>query len=329
MVDKEIPRVVFAGTPDFAAVALKALLKHPTHHHQYQVIAAYTQPDRPSGRGQKVIYSPVKQVALAHSIEVFQPISLRKIEAKNTLRALQPDLMVVAAYGLILPKSVLNIPRLGCINIHASLLPRWRGAAPIQRAIIANDHNTGITLMQMEKGLDTGPMLSQHPIPIKHDDTGATLHDKLAELGATSLLKMLPEILAGDITTETQQHELATYAAKLDKAEAAIDWQQDAAGLARLIRAFNPWPGAYSFINKQRAKLLMATATNNYADYPAEPGTILDASQQGLVVKCQSGELNITQLQLPGSKVLNIGDALNAPARANLLSPGNRFMQLS
>ena len=232
-------KIVFAGTPDFSVPALDALL---TSGHD--VIAVYTQPDRPAGRGRKLTASPVKARALEHGIPVHQPLSLKRPEEQERLAALAPDVMVVVAYGLLLPPAVLAIPRLGCVNIHASLLPRWRGAAPIQRAILAGDAETGVTLMQMEKGLDTGPMLATVRCPIGPDDTAETLHDRLAALGAGALVPTLERLDRGEITAEPQDDTQACYAAKLDKAEAVLDWRRPAVELERQVRAFNPWPVA-------------------------------------------------------------------------------------
>ncbi|MEO6696481.1 MAG: methionyl-tRNA formyltransferase, partial [Gammaproteobacteria bacterium] len=232
-------KIIFAGTPEFAVPALQALLDSA-----HEVCAVYTQPDRPAGRGRTVQASPVKQLALRHRIPVLQPPSLKDASVQETLRALVADLMVVVAYGLILPAAVLSAPRLGCINIHASLLPRWRGAAPIQRAILAGDDQTGITLMQMDEGLDTGAMLVQRPCPILPTDSAKTLHDRLAALGAETLIETLGPLQDGTITARTQNGDAACYAAKLSKPEAVLDWRLDAAALDRKVRAFNPSPVA-------------------------------------------------------------------------------------
>ena len=307
-------RIVFAGTPEFAASALRALLG--TRH---SVVAVYSQPDRPAGRGRELKPGPVKGVALEHSIPVCQPLSLRTPEAQAELAALQPDLMVVAAYGLLLPQAVLDTPRLGCINIHASLLPRWRGAAPIQRAILAGDAETGITIMQMDKGLDTGAMLYKLACPITAADTGSSLHDRLAVLGGEALLHVLAAIDAGTPPVpEAQDGSLATYAAKLSKEEALIDWQRPAAELERQVRAFNDWPVAYTVIGGQSLRVWQARALDETAG--AQPGTILRADRGGLAVATGAGVLLLAQLQLPGGKALPVAELLNS--RRELLAAG-------
>ena len=296
-------RIVFAGTPEFAAEHLKALLDSP-----YEIVAVYTQPDRPAGRGQKLMPSPVKQLALEHHIPVMQPPTLRAPEAQAELAALKPDLLVVVAYGLILPQVVLDIPRLGCINSHASLLPRWRGAAPIQRAIEAGDSESGVTVMRMEAGLDTGPMLLKSVTPISADDTGGSLHDRLAKLGPPAVIEAIAGLAAGTLQGELQDDSLATYAHKLNKDEARIDWNRPAVELERVIRAFNPWPICHSTLNGEALKVLAATL----ADAQGEPGQILAASKDGLIVGCGAGALCLTRLQLPGGKALNFSDFFNS-----------------
>lgn len=296
-------RIVFAGTPEFAAEHLKALLDSP-----YEIVAVYTQPDRPAGRGQKLMPSPVKQLALEHHIPVMQPPTLRAPEAQAELAALKPDLLVVVAYGLILPQVVLDIPRLGCINSHASLLPRWRGAAPIQRAIEAGDSESGVTVMRMEAGLDTGPMLLKSVTPISADDTGGSLHDRLAKLGPPAVIEAIAGLAAGTLQGELQDDSLATYAHKLNKDEARIDWNRPAVELERVIRAFNPWPICHSTLNGEALKVLAATL----ADVQGEPGQILAASKDGLIVGCGAGALCLTRLQLPGGKALNFSDFFNS-----------------
>ncbi|MGO2766974.1 methionyl-tRNA formyltransferase [Pseudomonas taetrolens] len=296
-------RIVFAGTPEFAAEHLKALLDSP-----YEIVAVYTQPDRPAGRGQKLMPSPVKQLALEHNIVVMQPPTLRAPEAQADLAALQPDLLVVVAYGLILPQVVLDIPRLGCINSHASLLPRWRGAAPIQRAIEAGDRESGVTVMRMEAGLDTGPMLLKSVTAISAHDTGGSLHDRLAELGPPAVIQAIAGLAAGTLQGEVQDDSLATYAHKLNKDEARIDWNRPAIELERLIRAFNPWPICHSTLNGEALKVLGATL----AEASGAPGQILAASKDGLIVACGEGALCLTRLQLPGGKALNFSDFFNS-----------------
>ncbi|WP_249678721.1 methionyl-tRNA formyltransferase [Pseudomonas abieticivorans] len=296
-------RIVFAGTPEFAAEHLKALLDSP-----YEVIAVYTQPDRPAGRGQKLMPSPVKQLALEHGIAVLQPPTLRDPLAQAELAALKPDLMVVVAYGLILPQVVLDIPRLGCINSHASLLPRWRGAAPIQRAVQAGDAESGVTVMRMEAGLDTGPMLLKVSTPITAQDTGGSLHDRLAELGPPAVIQAIAGLDAGALPGEVQDDGLATYAHKLNKDEARIDWARPAVELERLVRAFFPWPICHSTLNGEALKVLAASV----AEQPGAPGEILAASKEGLVVGCGEGSLRLTRLQLPGGKPLSFSDLFNS-----------------
>ncbi|MGP6462245.1 methionyl-tRNA formyltransferase [Pseudomonas parakoreensis] len=296
-------RIVFAGTPEFAAEHLKALLNSP-----YEIVAVYTQPDRPAGRGQKLMPSPVKQLAQENNIQVLQPPTLRNAEAQAELAALKPDLMVVVAYGLILPQAVLDIPRLGCINSHASLLPRWRGAAPIQRAVEHGDAESGVTVMRMEAGLDTGPMLLKVVTPISANDTGGTLHDRLAEMGPLAVVQAIAGLAAGTLEGEVQNDELATYAHKLNKDEARLDWSRPAVELERLVRAFNPWPITHSTLNGEALKVLAATL----ADGKGAPGEILRASKDGLIVACGVQALCLTRLQLPGGKALNFADLFNS-----------------
>jgi len=296
-------RIVFAGTPEFAAEHLKALIASP-----YEVVAVYTQPDRPAGRGQKLMPSAVKQLAVDNAIPVLQPATLRNAEAQAELAALKPDLMVVVAYGLILPQAVLDIPRLGCINSHASLLPRWRGAAPIQRAVEAGDSESGVTVMRMEAGLDTGPMLLKVSTPISANDTGGSLHDRLAEMGPPAVLEAVAGLAAGTLQGEVQDDSLATYAHKLNKDEARLDWSRPAVELERLIRAFNPWPICHSTLNGEALKVLGA----NLSTGSGNPGEILSASKDGLIVACGEQALCLTRLQLPGGKALNFSDLFNS-----------------
>lgn len=296
-------RIVFAGTPEFAAEHLKALLDSP-----YEIVAVYTQPDRPAGRGQKLMPSAVKALAVAHGIPVLQPQTLRNAEAQAELAALQPDLMVVVAYGLILPQAVLDIPRLRCINSHASLLPRWRGAAPIQRAVEAGDTESGVTVMRMEAGLDTGPMLLKVATPISAEDTGGSLHDRLAQMGPPAVVQAIAGLADGSLQGEVQNDALATYAHKLNKDEARLDWRRPAVELERLIRAFNPWPVCHSTLDGESVKVLAA----NVAAGKGEPGEILSASKDGLVVACGDQALSLTRLQLPGGKALTFSDLFNS-----------------
>ena len=305
------PRIIFAGTPEFAVPALEALLA------TQGVCAVYTQPDRPAGRGRKLKPSPVKVLAQAANIPVYQPVSLRPPEAQDELAALQPDLMVVVAYGLLLPQAVLDMPRLGCINVHASLLPRWRGAAPIQRALLAGDTETGVTLMQMEAGLDTGPMLGHARLPIKPDMTAGDLHDQLSLLGAQMLRELLPDLLAQRISPQVQDDAQACYAAKLSKAEAMLDWQQSAQQLERQVRAFNPWPIAQTTLNDQvlrvwRARVIVQSEQAVQVRAGAQPGQIVSATRDGLAVVCGDGVLLLTEVQLPGKRPQQAADFINA-----------------
>lgn len=296
-------RIVFAGTPEFAAEHLKALLDSP-----HQIIAVYSQPDRPAGRGQKLTASPVKQLALQHGVPLYQPQTLRDPAAQAELAALAPDLLVVVAYGLILPQVVLDIPRLGCINSHASLLPRWRGAAPIQRAIEAGDSESGVTVMQMEAGLDTGPMLLKVSTPIAADDTGGSLHDRLAGLGPQAVIEAIGGLASSSLVGEVQDDSLATYAHKLNKDEARLDWTRPALELERLVRAFHPWPICHSTLSGEALKVHAA----ELGEGSGAPGSILAADKQGLVVACGQGALRLTRLQLPGGKALNFSDLYNS-----------------
>lgn len=307
-------RIVFAGTPEFAAQHLQALLDAGR-----QVIAVYTQPDRPAGRGQKLMPSPVKQLALQHSIPVYQPPTLRDPAAQTELAALRADLMVVVAYGLILPQAVLDLPRLGCINSHASLLPRWRGAAPIQRAIEAGDAESGVTVMQMEAGLDTGPMLLKVSTPIDAEDTGGSLHDRLAALGSDAVVTAVAALEAGTLGGEVQDDSLATYAHKLNKDEARIDWSRPAAELERLVRAFHPWPICHSRLDEAAVKIHAARLETGQGS----PGQIIGASKDGLQVACGEGSLLLTRLQLPNGKPLNFSDLYNS--RREQFMPGKVF----
>jgi methionyl-tRNA formyltransferase len=298
-------KIIFAGTPAFAASSLQALLDS-----EHEVVAVYTQPDRPAGRGRKLTASPVKALALEHGLPVLQPVSLRDEAAQQTLADFQADVMVVVAYGLILPEPVLNAPRLGCINVHASLLPRWRGAAPIQRAILAGDEQTGVTIMQMDVGLDTGDMLHKVVCPIEASDTAETLHDKLAILGAKALCETLLMLAEGFTKPEKQNDAHSNYAKKLQKAEAQIDWTQSAQALSRTVRAFNPWPVAYTPYDGKNLRIWFAQAVNEATDKP--PGTVLAESREGVDVATGEGVLRIQQLQLPGGKALDAGQFLNA-----------------
>ena len=306
-------RVAFAGTPEFARVALAALLEAG-----FAVPVVLTRPDRPAGRGQKLQMSPVKQLALAHGLAVHQPERLKDVASHQALRAASADILVVAAYGLILPQAVLDIPRLGCVNIHASLLPRWRGAAPIQRAIEAGDGETGVTLMRMEAGLDTGPMLLKQAVPITAWDNAASLHDKLAALGARLVVDGLRRF--DQLVPVVQPIEGVTYAAKIDKAEALLDFRKPADELALRIRAFDPFPGAAAVLDGGTFKLWRAEAIE-MIEAAGAPGTVLAANDRGIVVACGKGALRVTELQKPGGKRLPAADLL----RGFTITPGQRF----
>ncbi|MBB3275976.1 MULTISPECIES: methionyl-tRNA formyltransferase [unclassified Pseudoxanthomonas] len=298
-------RIVFAGTPAFAVPSLRAA------HARNEVVAVYTQPDRPAGRGRGLTPSPVKLEAIQRGIPVLQPESLRKKSSQEALRELAPDLMIVVAYGLILPQAVLDIPRYGCWNVHASMLPRWRGAAPIQRAIEAGDAETGVCLMQMEAGLDTGPVLLSQRTPIGEQETGGQLHDRLSELGARVLADGLGLLRAGMRPVAQPQPEAgATYAHKLEKHEARLDWSQPADALARKVRAFEPWPVAEASVAGERLRIHGAVALD--LAHRAEPGTLLTAGRQGLDIACGQGALRLRVVQREGGKAITAADYLNA-----------------
>ncbi|MFK3705960.1 methionyl-tRNA formyltransferase [Raoultella sp. BIGb0138] len=309
-------RIIFAGTPDFAARHLDALLSS-----EHQVVGVFTQPDRPAGRGKKLMPSPVKVLAEAHNLPVFQPASLRPQENQQLVASLNADVMVVVAYGLILPEAVLDMPRQGCINVHGSLLPRWRGAAPIQRSLWAGDAETGVTIMQMDVGLDTGDMLYKLSCPITSEDTSASLYDKLAALGPQGLLETLAQVASGVAQPEVQDEALATYAEKLSKEEARLDWSLSAAQLERCIRAFNPWPMSWLEIDQQPVKVWQASVIADTSS--AEPGTIVAAGKQGIQVATGNGILNLESLQPAGKKAMSAQDLLNS--RREWFIPGNRL----
>jgi len=294
-------RVAFAGTPEFAAAALGAILEAG-----YPVPLVLTQPDRPAGRGMKLTPSPVKQLALAHGIAVDQPARLRSDAERAALAACAPDVLVVAAYGLLLPRAVLELPRLGCVNIHASLLPRWRGAAPIHRAVEAGDAQTGITIMQMDEGLDTGPMLMREAVPIAPDDTTGSLHDRLSAVGARMIVAALDALARGALTATPQPAEGVTYAAKIGRDEASIDWQRPADAIARAVRAFNPFPGAVASLKGHPLKVWRAEVVAAHG----VPGTVLAADAHGVVVACGEGALRLLELQRAGSRRLPAGEFL-------------------
>lgn len=298
-------RIIFAGTPDFAARHLDALLSSG-----HQIAGVLTQPDRPAGRGKKRMPGPVKVLAQEKDLPVFQPASLRSEENQQIVARLRADVMVVVAYGLILPQAVLDMPRLGCINVHGSLLPRWRGAAPVQRALQAGDAETGITIMQMDAGLDSGDMLYKRVCPVTPEDTSATLYHKLAQLGPQGLLETLKQLAQGRARPEVQDLALATYASKLSKKEARIDWSLCAAQLERCIRAFNPWPVSWLMIEQQPVKVWKASVIPGSVHVP--PGTIIGVSKQGIQVATGEGILNLESLQPGGKKVMKAQDLLNS-----------------
>jgi len=315
-VNKTSLKIIFAGTPEFAATALQALLQTP-----HQIIAVYTQPDRPAGRGLQVSESAVKALAKQHSLAIFQPSTLKDPAEQEKLAGLKADLMVVAAYGLLLPKAVLTTPHLGCINIHASLLPRWRGAAPIQRALLAGDTKTGITIMQMDEGLDTGPMLYKAECDIGPEDNSANLHDRLAQLGAQALLNSLELLIQDKLPAKPQDPAQASLAAKIRKEEACIDWTHSAQELERAIRAFYPWPIAFTHFQGETLRIHQAQALDQAT--PAIPGSIISASAQGIDVATKEGLIRIRQIQAPGGRPLSVKDFLNA--RQKDFQAGARF----
>ncbi|MDP3562214.1 MAG: methionyl-tRNA formyltransferase [Legionellaceae bacterium] len=298
-------RIVFAGTPAFGLPCLEALASS-----EHQIIAAYTQPDRPAGRGRKLQASAIKVWAEAHDIPIYQPLHFKAEETIQELIALAPDVLVVIAYGLILPRRVLAIPRLGCINVHASLLPRWRGASPIQHAILHGDKQSGITIMQMDVGMDTGDMLSTIVCDVSPDDTAETLHDRLASLAAEPLLETLNKLNSNQIYPEKQQHELATYAPKINKEDAAINWQQSAHVIDQQIRAFNPWPITYTQIGDLTFRIHKARIIKQLASQA--PGTILSINKEGILINTQHDCILIETIQFAGGKALSIADYLNA-----------------
>lgn len=305
-------KIIFAGTPEFAAQHLQVLLDN-----NVDIVAVYTQPDRPAGRGKKLTPSPVKSLALSHDIPVFQPPTLKSEAAQQELAELQADLMIVVAYGLILPKTVLQTPSYGCINVHGSLLPSWRGAAPIQRAIWAGDSETGVTIMQMDEGLDTGAMLLKAVVPIAANDTSASLYNKLAEIGPSALLEVvnkLPELAA-----EPQNDNNASYAQKLSKAEAEIDWQLPAEQLERNTRAFNPWPICWFSLDDKAIKVWQLSVLPE-TNKPHQAGEVISVDKQGITVATGSSPVLLTQLQIPGKKPMSVVDILNA--RKDMFTPG-------
>ena len=326
-------RVVFAGTPEFAAISLESLIKQQEALN-IEIVAVYTQPDRKAGRGQKLSASAVKEVALAHDIAVEQPVTFKKssaegLAARQTLRTYQPDVMIVAAYGLILPIGVLETPTHGCLNIHASLLPRWRGAAPIHRALLAGDDETGITIMQMDKGLDTGDMLYKVSESIASDDTAASLHDKMAALGATAISTVLKDLAAYQAQAIAQNDSQANYAEKLVKTEGEVDWSQPAAAIERQIRGLTPWPGAYTFLAGQRVKVLASLPVNTSQQTNEPAGTVISVGRKAILVACgkdndtesSATTLAITHLQFAGGKPMTAEQICHG----NQLNDGDQF----
>ncbi len=299
-------RVVFAGTPEFALEALQAVFNSP-----HRLLAVYTQPDRPSGRGRKLSQSPVKRFALERGIPVYQPDTFKDRQTQSELASLEPDIMVVAAYGLILPVSVLNIPTLGCINIHASLLPRWRGAAPIQRAIEAGDPVSGVTIMQMARGLDTGDMLLKRPVNIELNTTARQLHDALAQMGGRAVLEVLPKLCQGMVQAEAQDDSHATYADKIEKRDARIDWRLPALRIHKKICAFNPFPVAYTYLDDKAVRIWDSELCAQAHDSGAQPGEVIEASDDGIRVATGDGQIRLLALQLPGKKPLQSRQFLN------------------
>ena len=299
-------KIVFAGTPEFGIPCLEALADS-----QHQLQAVYTQPDRPAGRGRSLQASAVKEWALKHQIPIYQPVNFKTPEAVAELAALKPDVLIVIAYGLILPKVVLEIPRFGCINVHASLLPRWRGASPIQHALLYGDKETGVTIMQMDVGLDTGAMYSKVICPISAVTTAASLHDQLAQISAAPLLATLDALAKGQAQPELQNEDLATYAAKINKEDARINWQQSAVDIDCRIRAFNPWPIAYTAVGEEFLRIYQAQPTEIACT--EVPGTILSLDKKGLLVATGNKALLIDKIQFPGAKAIAVADWLNAP----------------
>jgi methionyl-tRNA formyltransferase len=312
-------KVIFAGTPEFAALHLQALIDS-----EHEIVAVYSQPDRPAGRGKKLQASAVKKLALEHDLLVLQPESLKTTEAQQELADLHSDIMIVVAYGLILPKVILDAPKLGCLNVHGSLLPKWRGAAPIQRSIWAGDTETGVTIMQMDEGLDTGAMLLKQALPIQANDTSATLYQKLAEIGPQALIKTLDNL--SELTPETQDESLATYAHKLSKQEAKIDWKMSADQIERNIRAFNPWPVAFFSVQENNikvhsAEVILSSDSASTNSEQKTPGEILKADKSGILIATSTRPLLLKTLQLPGKKPISAADVLNG--RADWFTVGN------
>lgn len=310
-------KIIFCGTPEFSVPVLRALVDSP-----HEVLGVFTPPDRPAGRGQKIIFSPVKALALEKNLAVFQPKTLRDAEVQKTLEDFKPDLMVVVAYGLILPPEVLSIPKYGCLNVHASLLPRWRGAAPIQRAILAGDKITGVTIMQMDKGLDTGEMLLKSSCEIMPMDTSQDLHDRLSQMGAKALMEVLTLVEKNKLNPEKQNEVQSCYAEKIQKLESKINWQDSSEKIHNLIRAFNPWPGAFTdFMGKSlkiwRAEIIPQKNTE-------KPGVLVELDKNGFEIATKNGALRILELQMPGGKHVSAKDFINVH-HANLIPNKTHF----
>lgn len=316
MSGKEL-RVIFAGTPEFAAKHLEVLIEH-----KYNVVACYTQPDRPSGRGKKLQPSAVKQIALENNIPVCQPLSLKNEDAQTELESWNADLMIVVAYGLLLPKAALDTPKFGCINVHGSILPKWRGAAPIQRSVLSGDKETGVTIMQMDVGLDTGDMLLIETCPITKEDTSGSIYTKLENIGPDALLKTVEQIAAGTVSAEKQNDELATYAHKLTKQEAEIDWSESAHIIDQKVRGYQPWPVAYTKIQDNAVKIWQVEIVES-SSKPA--GEIISADKSGIVVAAGSNAIKIIQLQPPGKKAMTAADFLNG--RQDWVTPGTNLLK--
>jgi len=311
-------RIVFAGTPEFAAKHLYALIFEDSTH---EVVAVYTQPDRPSGRGKKMTSSPVKILAEKTNLPLHQPENFKSDADKETLSSYSPDLIIVVAYGLILPIDILNIPRYGCINVHASLLPRWRGAAPIQRAIEAGDDETGITMMQMDVGLDTGDILSTIKCNIESNETGGSLEAKLSKIGPAKLIHTLEKVEQRTLTQTKQNHDQCTYAKKIDKEEMLIDWYKPADLLFKKILAFNPYQVTHTYLNGIRIKIWSVKLSSDKKKFM--PGTIIDVGNEGILVSAGVGSILLTELQLPGKRRLKVSELLRS--KSKLFSPGNTF----